>query len=94
MDGLKGNADSFSENIYYLWHLKVRYVNMYNSPAAGIQIEICDEHLRSQDIKLRFSLKTKHEELVLSTFTLIFEFSEWRQLTSEVQSFSILELEK
>lgn len=28
LEGLKGNTTLFSETIYYLWHRKVRFVNM------------------------------------------------------------------
>lgn len=59
LGGLKGNNSLFSEPIYYLWFGKVRFVNMYGSPTARIQAEICDEHLRCRDVMLRFSPKTK-----------------------------------
>lgn len=74
LGGLKGNTSLFSEPIYYFWFGKVRFVNMYSSPTARTQTEICDEHLRCQDIKLRFSPKTKPRKSVLSTHTPIFEF--------------------
>lgn len=49
----------FRNFIYYLWFGKVTFVNTYSSPTAGIHTEICDEHLRCWNVKLRFSPKTK-----------------------------------
>lgn len=49
----------FRNLIYYLWFGKVTFANTYSSPTAGIHTEICDEHLRCRDVKLRFSPKTK-----------------------------------